>query len=138
MAQGPSEGKARSRGRRPVLVLDFGSQVTQLIARRVRELSVYCEIHPFDLSLDEIREMRPLAIILSGGPASVLEVGAPRVERELLDHCLGRADFEHAGGRRHFFLSLLNADERLSSRTSVSSSISRLSSGYRLGGFNRF
>jgi len=54
-----------------VLILDFGSQYTQLIARRVREANVYCEIHPFDLSADSIKESNPKAIILSGGPESV-------------------------------------------------------------------
>ena len=57
-----------------ILILDFGSQYTQLIARRVRELGVYCEIHPFDLAGDEPRPpRRRSAIILSGGPASVYE-----------------------------------------------------------------
>ncbi|MBI4006388.1 MAG: GMP synthase (glutamine-hydrolyzing), partial [Gammaproteobacteria bacterium] len=54
-----------------ILILDFGSQYTQLIARRVRDTKVYCEIHPFDLSDKEISEFRPNAIILSGGPESV-------------------------------------------------------------------
>ncbi len=54
-----------------VLILDFGSQYTQLIARRVREANVYCEIHPFDISADDIVQFKPKAIILSGGPESV-------------------------------------------------------------------
>lgn len=62
---------------RGFLVLDFGSQLTQLIARRLRELHYYSEIHPFDLSLDKIREMDPVGIILSGGPSSVYEEGSP-------------------------------------------------------------
>jgi GMP synthase (glutamine-hydrolysing) len=66
-----------------VLVLDFGSQFTQLIARRVRENRVYCEVHPFDLPLDEIRRRRPLGIILSGGPQSVYETGAPHADPAL-------------------------------------------------------
>jgi GMP synthase (glutamine-hydrolysing) len=66
-----------------VLILDFGSQFTQLIARRVRENRVYCEVHPFDLSLDEIRRRRPAGIILSGGPQSVYEDGAPNAPAEL-------------------------------------------------------
>jgi GMP synthase (glutamine-hydrolysing) len=62
-----------------VLILDFGSQVTQLIARRVRESGVYCEIHPFNLMTDEkIAAYAPKAIILSGGPASVHESASPR------------------------------------------------------------
>ena len=56
-----------------ILILDFGSQVTQLIARRVREQQVYCELHPFDVSDDFIREFKPQGIILSGGPNSVYE-----------------------------------------------------------------
>jgi GMP synthase (glutamine-hydrolysing) len=52
-----------------VLILDFGSQVTQLIARRVREAGVYSEIHPYDMAQDAIRSFRPSAVILSGGPA---------------------------------------------------------------------
>ncbi|HSC79562.1 MAG TPA: glutamine-hydrolyzing GMP synthase, partial [Chitinolyticbacter sp.] len=56
-----------------ILILDFGSQVTQLIARRVREAHVYCELHPFDVGMDFIRDFAPKAIILSGGPNSVYE-----------------------------------------------------------------
>ena len=58
-----------------ILILDFGSQVTQLIARRVREQQVYCEIHPYDVSDDFIRSFAPEGIILSGGPNSVYEAG---------------------------------------------------------------
>src|SRR5262245_24672514 len=65
------------------LILDFGSQYTQLIARRVREASVYSEIHPFDVGLDRIRALAPRAIVLSGGPASCYEPGAPSVSPEL-------------------------------------------------------
>jgi len=64
-----------------ILILDFGSQYTQLIARRVREANVYCEIHPFTLPLEKIRARQPEGIILSGGPASVYEDGAPLPER---------------------------------------------------------
>jgi len=60
-----------------ILILDFGSQVTQLIARRVREQSVYCEIHPYNMTLEKIREYRPKGIILSGGPSSVYDTDAP-------------------------------------------------------------
>ncbi|MDF0604900.1 glutamine-hydrolyzing GMP synthase [Neisseriaceae bacterium TC5R-5] len=56
-----------------ILILDFGSQVSQLIARRVREAHVYCELHSFDMSLDDIRAFAPKAIILSGGPNSVYD-----------------------------------------------------------------
>ena len=61
-----------------ILILDFGSQVTQLIARRVRESGVYCEIHPFTIGDDKVRDFDPRAVILSGGPASVTEGAAPR------------------------------------------------------------
>jgi GMP synthase (glutamine-hydrolysing) len=70
---------------RPVLVLDFGSQYTQLIARRIREQHVYCEIHPCTLSIDEIRAFDAPAVILSGGPASVFEEGAPTVDRGVFE-----------------------------------------------------
>ena len=65
---------------RPVLVLDFGAQYAQLIARRVRECHVYSEIVPYDLSLSELEARRPAGLILSGGPASVYEPGAPAVD----------------------------------------------------------
>jgi GMP synthase (glutamine-hydrolysing) len=68
-----------------ILVLDFGSQVTQLIARRVREAKVYCEIHPYTTSLEKIRALAPKGIILSGGPNSVYEKGAPHVDKGLFD-----------------------------------------------------
>ena len=61
-----------------ILILDFGSQVTQLIARRVREAGVYCEIHPFNRTEQQIRDFNPQGIILSGGPASVTEDNSPR------------------------------------------------------------
>ncbi len=61
-----------------VLILDFGSQVTQLIARRLRESGVYCEIHPFNLSDERLAAFAPKAVILSGGPASVTENASPR------------------------------------------------------------
>jgi len=68
-----------------VLILDFGSQVTQLIARRVREQSVYCEIHPFNMALDKIKEFAPKGIILSGGPSSVYDDGAPLSDPGIYD-----------------------------------------------------
>ncbi len=61
-----------------ILILDFGSQYTQLIARRVRETNVYCELHPWDMSEADIRAMNPSGIILSGGPNSVTEGDTPR------------------------------------------------------------
>jgi GMP synthase (glutamine-hydrolysing) len=60
-----------------ILILDFGSQYTQLIARRVREIGVYCEIHPWDMSEDDMRVFHPHGVILSGGPESVTGGGAP-------------------------------------------------------------
>ncbi len=69
--------------REQILILDFGSQYTQLIARRVREMNVYSEIHPFNLPLDDIRKRKPLGIVLSGGPSSCYDEGAPTVSPEL-------------------------------------------------------
>ena len=68
-----------------ILILDFGSQYTQLIARRVREAHVYCELHPFDMDLEAIRTFAPSGIILSGGPKSVYEPGAPAINEELFE-----------------------------------------------------
>ncbi len=68
-----------------VLILDFGSQVTQLIARRVRESGVYCEIWPFSASAERIRAYRPRAVILSGGPASVTEAASPRAPQVVFE-----------------------------------------------------
>jgi GMP synthase (glutamine-hydrolysing) len=66
-----------------ILVLDFGSQYTQLIARRIREAKVYCEIHPFNYPLEKIEALKPEGIILSGGPASVYQENAPKVAGDL-------------------------------------------------------
>ncbi|MEE9139243.1 MAG: glutamine-hydrolyzing GMP synthase [Alphaproteobacteria bacterium] len=68
-----------------VLILDFGSQVTQLIARRVRESGVYCEIHPYNMSGDAVRAFAPKAVILSGGPASVTEAYTPRAPQVVFE-----------------------------------------------------
>ncbi len=68
-----------------ILILDFGSQYTQLIARRVREQKVYSEIWPYNASLDAIKEFGPSGIILSGGPESVYAEGAPRVSPQLFE-----------------------------------------------------
>ncbi len=79
-----------------VAILDFGSQYSQLIARRVRELGVYCELLPFDAPTAEIERIRPQAYILSGGPSSVYDAGAPALpayvlesERPVLGICYG-------------------------------------------------
>jgi len=74
----PTEGHER------VIILDFGSQYTQLIARRVREAGVYCEILPFNTPTEKIKSHAPRGLILSGGPASVYEEGAPHSEPELI------------------------------------------------------
>ncbi|WP_428374357.1 glutamine-hydrolyzing GMP synthase [Lichenicoccus sp.] len=66
-----------------VLILDFGSQVTQLIARRVRESGVYCEIWPYSASIERIRGFGPRGVILSGGPSSVPEAGSPRAPEQV-------------------------------------------------------
>jgi len=68
-----------------VLILDFGAQYTQLIARRIREQHVYCEIHPCTLAFDKVRELDPKAVILSGGPASTLEPDSPTVDPRLFE-----------------------------------------------------
>ncbi len=68
-----------------ILILDFGSQYTQLIARRIREQNVYSEIYPFNLPLEEIKKINPKGIILSGGPSSVLSPDAPFISKELYE-----------------------------------------------------
>ena len=69
-----------------LLIIDFGSQVTQLIARRLRELNVYCEIHPFNnIDFAFLENFNPKAVILSGGPSSVTEVNSPRAPKELFE-----------------------------------------------------
>src|SRR5690606_24606302 len=68
-----------------ILVLDFGSQYTQLIARRVREIGVYCEIHAFDMSEADIRAFAPKGIILAGGPESVTELNSPRAPQVVFE-----------------------------------------------------
>src|SRR5437870_13335402 len=68
-----------------ILIVDFGSQVTQLIARRVREEGVYSEIVPFQKAEAAFDEMKPKAVILSGGPESVHEKGSPRAPQKIFD-----------------------------------------------------
>src|SRR5258706_3209767 len=68
-----------------VLILDFGAQYSQLIARRVRESGVYCELHPYDVSDDFVRDFAPRGIILSGGPSSVTEGGRPGAPQRVFE-----------------------------------------------------
>src|ERR1700686_1489952 len=79
--QVPSQASAHDK----ILIVDFGSQVTQLIARRVREEGVYSEIVPFQKAEAAFREMQPKAVILSGGPESVHEAGSPRAPQLIFD-----------------------------------------------------
>ena len=65
-----------------ILIVDFGSQVTQLIARRIREAGVYCEVHPFQNAAAAFRQLQPRGVVFSGGPASVLDPGSPRAPQE--------------------------------------------------------
>src|SRR5215471_6402979 len=71
--------------RQTVLILDYGAQYTQLIARRVREAQVYCEIHPGTIGVDAIRKIAPNAIILSGGPQSVYDASSPKSDPRLFE-----------------------------------------------------
>lgn len=80
-----ARGTERPMERSFVLILDFGSQYTQLIARRVREQRVYCEIHPCTISMEQVAELAPQAVILSGGPASVFAEGSPTVAPGVFD-----------------------------------------------------
>lgn len=68
-----------------ILIIDFGSQVTQLIARRIREFHVFCEIKNPGISFDEIKKINPRGIILSGGPSSVYEKNAPTIDKKIFD-----------------------------------------------------
>jgi GMP synthase (glutamine-hydrolysing) len=88
-----------------IVVLDFGSQYTQLIARRIREAHVYCEIHPFNIAVEKIEAMKPEGIILSGGPASVYQENAPKIKEQIfklpvpfLGICYGMGMINLAGG----------------------------------------
>jgi GMP synthase (glutamine-hydrolysing) len=101
----PGTSPASPTGHQTVLILDYGSQFTQLIARRLRENRVYCEVHPFDLAAAEIRSRRPIGLILSGGPQSVYEEGAPQASAELfglgipvLGICYGMQAMAHVLG----------------------------------------
>ncbi|MBI5017526.1 MAG: glutamine-hydrolyzing GMP synthase [Deltaproteobacteria bacterium] len=108
-----------------VLILDFGSQYTQLIARRIRESRVYCEIHPCTLSLDEVRRFGAQGIVLSGGPSSVYDEGAPLLDAgvfelgvPVLGICYGMQLMTHLLGgtvarglRREYGLAHLTVDD---------------------------
>jgi GMP synthase (glutamine-hydrolysing) len=90
-----------------IAILDFGSQYAQLIARRVREANVYCELFPHDTPADRVREIQPKGFILSGGPASVYEPGAPQIPAYILESglpilgiCYGMQALAHALGGR--------------------------------------
>ena len=63
-----------------ILIIDFGSQYNQLIARRVREFHVYCQIDPHDVDIDYIKKLNPKGIILSGGPSSIYEKKSPKCD----------------------------------------------------------
>jgi GMP synthase (glutamine-hydrolysing) len=113
-----------------ILVLDFGSQFTQLIARRLRELSVYCEILPFNTPIAAIKAKHPIGLILSGGPSSVDEEGAPHIEPAVLELgvptlgvCYGMQLMTHMLGgtlgrsaHREFGHALVRRDTAVSSR----------------------
>ena len=85
MTHNPDAAAAEHAESRPVLVVDFGAQYAQLIARRVREASVYSEIVPHTITAAEIREKNPVGIVLSGGPSSVYEPGSPSLDPEILE-----------------------------------------------------
>ena len=68
-----------------VLVLDFGGQYNQLIARRVRECGVYCEVRPFDTPVEKIKALSPVGIIFTGGPNSVYDAGSPTCDKEIFE-----------------------------------------------------
>lgn len=108
----------------PLVILDFGSQYTQLIARRVRELGVYCEIHPYDMTEVAVKAFNPAGIILSGSPESTLESGSPALpswlftlDLPVLGICYGmQAMAMHFGGKvaaghhREFGAAILNIE----------------------------
>ncbi len=90
-----------------ILVLDFGSQYTQLIARKIRQLSVYSEIHPYNLRISKIKALKPDGIVLSGGPSSIYGKGAPKLNPKVLDLgvpvlgiCYGLQSMAHILGGR--------------------------------------
>jgi len=80
-----TEGESAQQRRATIAILDYGSQYTQLIARRVRESRVYCEIFPHDVTAKELEQRNVVGVILSGGPSSVYDKDAPQIEPEVLD-----------------------------------------------------
>jgi len=139
-----------------VLILDFGSPYTQLIARAIRSLHVYCEIHPFDLSAAEVKKLSPQAVILSGSPFSIKQSNAPRPNQIIwelgvpilgicygmqlvIDHYGGRT--EHLNAREYGFTGLTISEkgrllEGLQDREQVwmshGDSVSQLPAGFRV------
>ena len=107
-----------------ILVLDFGGQYNQLIARRVRECNVYCEVHPYNMSLEKIKEYNPMGIIFTGGPNSVFGEDAPLVDKKLfelgypiLGICYGCQTIAHLNGgevshaeKREYGKTIVNVD----------------------------
>lgn len=104
-----------------VLVLDFGGQYTQMIARRLRECQVYCEVVPFRISPDSIREMNPKGIILSGGPASVYGEGAPKCHEAIFEMGIPVLGICYGGQlmARHFGGSVNRANKREYGKTAL-------------------
>ena len=112
--------------RQTLIILDFGSQYSQLIARRVRELNVYCELLPHDTGLEQVEALNPIGFILSGGPASVYDAGAPKLppylielRKPVLGVCYGmQLLVHHLGGRvvsspkREYGLAALSITQR--------------------------
>ena len=76
---------AKNKPSNSILIIDFGSQVTQLIARRIRELGVYCEIKNSKISITEITDFNPNGIIFSGGPCSVYEENSPTIDSKIFE-----------------------------------------------------
>ncbi len=104
-----------------ILVLDFGGQYNQLIARRVRECNVYCEVHPYNMPLEKIKEFNPMGIIFTGGPNSVFGEDAPLVDKKLFEMgypilgiCYGCQTIAHLNGG-----AVSHADKREYGKTMV-------------------
>ena len=92
-------------GHQTILILDFGGQYNQLIARRVREQGVYCEVHPYHRALEKMEELRPIGVIFTGGPSSVYLEDSPHVDPAVFEAgipvlgiCYGIQAMAHALG----------------------------------------